>query len=214
MVVTSCNKNEEIVEKTETQKTKIDSVNSDELIFSFITNFSHPNISNTSDRRIDLLFNGVNNYLGGKRNPDIDFHTECLECEPMQKVLGGKELLFAKRLLITPKQIKYYKNILPINDTVNCIKFQTDGRNRTNRKFQFNEGNGIIEYIGISCDDADFNKIRLTFSKGEIVIDSLINASFFEYDLNNNGSKEQYLFGTRTCNQEFVLLRIRKISDL
>ncbi len=48
------------------------------------------------------------------------------------------------------------------------------------------------------------------FPKGEIIIDSLINASFFEYDLDADGLKEQYLFGYRNCSQEMVILRTRK----
>ena len=213
LLVTSCdNKTTTKSEKSVTDKPKIYSLATDSILtFSFVTNFSHQNIFNKSDRQIDLLFNSIDKYLGGLSNHKVHFQTECLSCEPIQEYLGG--LLFAKRLLITKDQIKYFKNDFDIPDSLNRIKFNSDDRKRTNLKFQFTDGKGTIKYIGISCNDADFNKVQLTYSTGEIVIDSLINASFFEYDLDTDGQKEQYLFGSRSCSQEFVLLRIRKPND-
>lgn len=213
LFVASCdNKTTTKSDSSVKDKSKIDSLAKDSLLtFSFVTNFRYQNISNKSDRQIDLLFNSINNYLGGRSNYKVHFQTECLPCEPIQEYLGG--LLFAKRLLISKDQIKYFKNDFDIPDSLNRIKFHADDRERTNQKFQFTDGNASIKYIGISCNDADFNKVRLTYSTGEIVIDSLINASFFEYDLDTDGQKEQYLLGSRSCNQEFVLLRIRKPND-
>lgn len=203
------NKSESLI----TVKPKTDSLAADSvLIFSFVSNFSHQSISNKSDRQIDMLFNSIDKYLGGQPNPKVHFQTECLPCEPIQEYMGG--LLFAKRLLITKDQIKYYKNNFDIPDSLNRIKFNSDYRERTNPKFQFTDGNGSIKYLGVSCNDADFNKVRLSYSTGEIVIDSLINASFFEYDLNLDGQKEQYVLGSRSCSQELVIFRIRKSKDL
>src|SRR5690606_41813849 len=99
--------------------------------------------------------------------------------------MGG--LLFAKRLLITTDQIKYYKNDFDIPDSLNRIKFYSDDRERTNPKIQFTDGKGSIKYIGICCNDADVNKVRLTYPTGEIIIDSSITASFDEYDVNADG---------------------------
>lgn len=214
LLVASCdNKTTSNSESSVTDKHKTDSLATDSILtFPFVTNFSHKTISNKSDRQIDLLFNSVDNYLGGQPNYKVHFQTECLPCEPIQKYMGG--LLFAKRLLITTNQINFYKNDFGIPDSINRIKFNSDDRERTNPKFQFSDGKGSIKYIGISCNDADFNKVRLTYPTGEIVIDSLINASFFEYDLNMDGQKEQYLLGSRSCNQEFVILRIRKTNDI
>ncbi len=213
LLVASCdNKTTTKSDSSVTDKPKIDSLATDSILtFSFVTNFRHQNISNKSDRQIDLLFNSIDKYLGGQSNHKVHFQTECLPCEPIQECLGG--LLFAKRLLITKDQIKYFKNDFDIPDSLNRIKFNSDDRERTNPKFQFTDGKGTIKYIGISCNDADFNKVQLTYSTGEIVIDSLINASFFEYDLDTDGQKEQYLLGSRSCSQEFVLLRIRKPND-
>jgi hypothetical protein len=49
-----------------------------------------------------------------------------------------------------------------------------------------------------------------TLGQTNETIDTNINygISFFEFDLDNNGIKEQYLLGTRNCSQEVVLLRI------
>ncbi len=187
-----------------TQASTIDTA----FTFNYQTNFVDRNIINKSDRKVDLLFNGIKGYLGGQSISNVSFRTECIGCQPIQEFKGG--LLFGKRLLITAENIKYYKNNFDLADTINRINIFSDGRERTNPKFNFQDGKGSIKYIGISCNDADYNKVRLTFPKGEIIIDSLINASFFEYDLDVDGQKEQYLFGYRNCNQEMVILRIRK----
>jgi len=188
-------------------KTKVATIDT-ALIFNYQTNLVDRNILNKSDRKVDLLFNGVEGYLRGHSFSTVGFMTECMGCQSIQEFKGG--LLFGKRLLITADNIKYYKNNFDIPDTINRINIISDDRERTNPKFTFQDGNGSIKYIGISCNDADFNKVRLTFPKGEIIIDSLINASFFEYDLDADGQKEQYLFGFRNCSQEMVILRTRK----
>lgn len=211
LLVTSCD-NKTVSDSSVADKPKRDTSQTDSILtFLFVTNFSHENISNKSDRQIDLLFNGIDNYLGGQSNHKVQFHSECLSCEPMQEFMGG--ILFAKRLLITSNQIRYFKNDFDIPDSLNRIKFNSGNSGKTIPKFQFSDGKGSIKYIGISCNDADFNEVRLTYPTGEIIVDSLINAAFFEYDLNADGQKEQYLLGSRRCSQEFAILRIRKPSD-
>ena len=180
------------------------------LVLKYKIDVSDRNIKNSSDRKVDLLFNGVDNHLGGQRNPKVNFHTECMFCEPVQKFRNG--LLFAKRLLITSDEIKYYKTDFNIPDSSNLIKLVTP-RERNNPRFSFEGGKGRIKYLGISCNDADFNKTKLSFETGDVVVDSIINVSFFEYDLNSDGQKEQYLLGSRSCSQELVILRVRKNSD-
>jgi hypothetical protein len=204
---TTTNSESSVSDQQKTDSLTIDSI----LTFSFVTNFSHQNISNKSDRQIDLLFNNINNYLGGQTNYKVHFQTECLRCEPIQEFMGG--LLFAKRLLITKDQIKYYKTDFDIPDSLNRIEFNSDHRERINPKFKFTDGRGSIKYVGVSCNDADYNKVRLSYSTGEVEIDSLINASFFEYDLDKDSQKEQYLIGTRSCSQEFIILRINKPNN-
>jgi hypothetical protein len=190
------------------QKTKSDSILTDSvLILSFESNFKNSNISNNSDRQVDVLFNGVNKYLGGHKNSKINFTTECMRGEPIQEYQGG--LLFSKRLLITSDDIKFYKKDINIPDSINRIK-QYSGSDRKNSLFKFTNGKVSIKYIGVSCNDADFNKVKLSFPTGEIIIDSLINATFFEHDLNKDGHNEQYLLGSRSCSQELVILRVGK----
>lgn len=176
--------------------------------FQYQTGFTDKNIINKSDRKVDMLFNGIKNYFGGHESSIVRFRSECMGCLTVQEFNGG--LLFGKRLLITTDNIKYYKTNFDIPDSINRIKLFSDKRERTNPKFNFQDGNGNITYTGISCNDADFNKVRLTFPSGVIIVDSLINAAFFEYDLNADGQKEQYLLGLRNCSQELAILRIKK----
>jgi hypothetical protein len=210
LLISSCNnRTKTINDSSSSERLNTDSLLADSILtFSFDTNFRSLNISNKSNRQIDLLFNGIDNYFGGHRNPKINFRTECLPCEPLYEYMGG--LFFTKRLLIKPNQIKFYKTDINIPDSVNRIKLRTYNRERTNPKFSFSEGEASIKYIGVSCNDADFNNVYLSYPSGEIAIDSLINASFFEYDLDKDGQIEQYLLGSRNCSQEFALIRIRK----
>jgi hypothetical protein len=193
-----------LLDEPKTGSLSVDSI----LTFSFVTNFQNQNISNKSDRQVDLLFNGVNNYFGGHLHSEVDFRTECLPCAPVQEYLGG--ILFAKRLFITTDRIKYYKNDFGIPDSVKRIKLKTNNRERISSMFQFSDGKATIQYIGISCNDADFRSVLLSYPTGQIKIDSMINASFFEYDLNFDGQMEQFILGARSCSREFVLLRISK----
>lgn len=192
-----------------TDKPKLTEASVDSVFtFRYQIDFTDKNINNKSDRKVDLLYNGIDNYFGGHESSIVRFRTEFMANLPMQEFNGG--LLFGKRLLITADSIRFYKTNFDIPDSVNRINLFSDGRERTNPKFNFHGGTGSIKYTGISCNDADFNKVRLKFSSGDIIVDSLINASFFEYDLDADGQKEQYLLGVRNCSQELALLRIRK----
>jgi hypothetical protein len=71
--------------------------------FQYQTDFTDKNIINRSDRKVDLLFNGIQNYFGGQQISIVRFRTECMDCLPIQEYRGG--LLFGKRLLITPDKI-------------------------------------------------------------------------------------------------------------
>lgn len=208
--ISSCNKKPKKEEeqgspiRIKAEEVQIDS----SLIFSYKVDFHHKNIRNKSDRKIDLLFNGIENYLGGVRNPSIHFRTEWMSGQPVQSYGGG--LLFAKQLLITPDHIEYFNTKIVIPDSTNRLQLIFDDGERATTQFNFQGGKGSITYIGVSCNDADYNEVRLTFDKGQIIVDSLINATFFEYDLDSNGEKEQYLLGYRNCNQEIIILRSRK----
>ncbi|MCX6351993.1 MAG: hypothetical protein NTX03_09030 [Bacteroidetes bacterium] len=185
---------------------KIDSTLADSFAtYTYVNNIHDHNIINKSDRQIDLLYNSVNGYIDGKKNYRVFFHSECLICEPVQKFKDG--LLFAKRIIITPNKIRYYKDDFKIDDSINQVK-SSKIRERETVKLKFDGGNGSVSYQGMSCNDADYNKVQLHYKTGSIEIDSFINASFFDYDLDSNGEKEQYLIGARSCDQELIILRI------
>jgi len=206
----SCNNNTSkenepvLTNKPKPNQVPVDSV----FTFHYQTDFSDKNIVNKSGNKVDLLFNGIDNYFGGQKSSIVGFGSECMGCLPVQEFNGG--LLFGKRLLITSDSIKYYKNNFDIPDSTDQLKLFSDNGEKVNPKFNFQDGQGSINYIGISCNDANFYKVRLTFPSGAIMVDSLINASFFEYDLDANGRNEQYLMGLRNCSQELAILRIRK----
>jgi hypothetical protein len=181
---------------------------SEDSVFSLSVtkNISDTSIINTTGKTIDILFNGVDNYLGGQRNPKMNFATECMVCEPVQVYEHG--FLFGKRLSVTKDSIVIYTNDRNLPDTAGIVKMKSYYGERKTRQYQFSQGNLTFKYQGQSCIDADFASVNLSYVKGSIKVSKFINASFFEYDLNNNGIKEQYLLGTRNCSQEVVLLRI------
>ncbi|MGG9970715.1 hypothetical protein ACQ33O_02880 [Ferruginibacter sp. SUN002] len=178
------------------------------LTFKYKLDIKDTNIVNTTNRKIDVLFNGIDDFLKGPKDSGVNFDTECMMCEPIQEFRNG--LLFAKRLLITPREIKFYKSDFNISDTAGRIDTKSYYGEKRKVQFNFGEGEGLIKYIGQSCYDADFNNVKFFFDNGEINIQNIINATFFEYDLDKNGEKEQYVFGIRNCTQEIVLLRITK----
>lgn len=177
-------------------------------IIYYLNNIYHPIVFSKSDRQIDLLYNNINNYIGKPKNEKVYFQTECLSCEPLQKFEDG--LLFAKQLLITSDKIKYFKKSKDIPDSLNRVKLKSINREKIVSKFKFSNGKGSIRYLDNSCIDADFNRVTLSYPSGFVSVDSLINASFFEYDLNGDGEIEQYLIGSRSCNQDLIILRIQK----
>jgi hypothetical protein len=195
--------------KQEMISNKKDSITvSADWILDYKLDISDINIKNNSDRQVDILFNGVDNFLGGHKNRNVIFSTECMICEPIQKYQNG--LLFAKRLLFKSNEAKYYPNGFDLPDSIDVVKCISYYGERKKTNFKFEGGIGTMSYLGISCDDANFDKVQLNYKAGTLVVDSIINAIFFEYDLDNDGAKEQYLYGTRNCTRELVFLRIKK----
>ena len=175
-----------------------------------IRKINDASISNNTEKTIDILFNGADNYLGGHRNAKMNFATECMVCEPIQVYKQG--FLFGKRLYITKDSVIIYQSDRDISDTAGLIKMKGYYGESKPKKYQFSSGSLTMKYQGQSCNDADFALVKLSYDKGAISFDKLINASFFEYDINKNGINEQYLLGTRNCSQELVLLRINDDS--
>ncbi len=178
------------------------------IILTFKQNIKDSLISNTTNRRIDILFNGIDNFLGGQRNPKLNFETECTVCNTFQSY--DKGLIFGKRLFIDKSIAKIYSKDVKLSDTTDIVKKIGFYGDRKSKKSKFSGGNVTMQFQGTSCNDADFVKVSLTYDKGKIEINKLINATFFEYDLDKDGEMEQYLFGVRNCSQEIVVLRIVK----
>ena len=207
----SCNNStHEAASTSGTDSTKLISHDS-AFSLSISKNIFDSSILNTTDRTVDILFNGVENYSGGRQNPKMNFATECMVCEQVQAY--GHGFLFGKRLFITTDSITIYKNDRNVPDTTDIVKMTGYYGERKIKQYQFSQGNLTMKYQGQSCNDADFVSVNLSYPKGSIKINKLINASFFEFDLDNNGVKEQYLLGTRNCSQEVVLLRINDTNN-
>ncbi len=177
------------------------------LYFIYENDIRLPSVKNRSDMQIDLLYNGVEGFLGGQWNNKVNFKTECLSCEGVVEFNGG--LVFAKRLLITADTIKFYKEDLSIVKDSKYLKIKGYEGKRKNLHFNLSNARASLHYGGVSCNDANFYGVQLHFKNGDIAIDSLINAGIFEYDLDSDGQEEQYLIGVRNCSQELVILRIR-----
>lgn len=171
-----------------------------------ILNIDDSNIINTSDRQIDIILNGTNNYLGGKNQGPL-FSTECMVCLPFQSY--NKGILFGKKLFIKGDTTKLFSGELVITDTENIIPSHTYYGDRKPKTLTFSEGKVQMTYQGMSCIDADKVNVVLTFPEGNIKIKNLLNASFFEFDSDNDGIKEQFLAGIRNCSQEITVLRIK-----
>lgn len=178
------------------------------LTLGYKLDISNINIKNSSDRQIDILFNGVDGFLGGHKNMNVNFRTECMMCEPVQKFQGG--LLFAKRLLLKSDQARFYPQDFNIPDSIDLVKCIGYYGERKKMNFRFEDGAGTMRYLIQSCNDADYDNVQLKYKSGSVTVDSIINATFFEFDLDTDGIKEQYLYGTRNCSQELVILRICK----
>jgi hypothetical protein len=178
-------------------------------IYKYNLNIKDSLITNNSKKEIDVLINGVGKFLGGK-NLNLGIHSECIGCEPVEEFNGN--LVFAKQLFISKDEITFYPNEINNSTKKIRIKTQTCDSEKTN-KFNFIGGNAKIKFAKVSCNDSNLNDVMLDYGKENITIKSMINATFFEYDIDKNGRNEQYLIGTRNCSQEIVILRIRDKNE-
>lgn len=205
----SCNSDPTKENNIPTDRLNSNTVTQDSILtLSFKQIIKDSAIVNTTDRTIEVLFNGVDGFLDGERNRKLNFKTECMVCESFQPYDNG--LIFGKRLYIEKDFVKIYPKDVNISDTAKIIKTFNFYGDTKKKVFDFGNGKVTMKYQGQSCNDAVYVKINLKYDKGSIEISNLINASFFEYDLDNDGEMEQYLFGTRNCSQELVILRITK----
>ena len=190
----SCNENK----KTNNLNTiKIDSLET--ISYKFIKTDS--NITNTTSKKIKVIFNSVGKFLGAKKAFKYRFNTECMDCEPIN--VFNQNILFYKQLLVKSTNAIYYKKPIKFDSLqiIHSIKI-------TDKPFKFSEGKGIIKFIKQSCFDADLFTLKLEYNNEYIEVRNLLNAGFFEFDLDKNGTMEQYLYGSRNCSQELVILQI------
>ena len=173
--------------------------------FEYKLNIIDSLIVNNSTKEIDLLINGVENFLGGE-NLNLKIHSENIILEPIQEFNNG--LVYAKQLFISKNEITFYPNEMNIPKENLRIRTETYGGENLH-KFNFIGGNGKIKFMKNSCNDSDFNQVILNYGNKNLVIKNILNASFFEYDIDKDGNTEQYLLGTRSCSKEIVILRIR-----
>lgn len=174
-------------------------------IFKYKLNISDSVIFNNSNKEVDVLINGVEKYLGGK-NLNLITQSENIGGEPFEEY--NKGLLFAKQLFISKEQITFYPKEMKTSEETTRLKTQTCNAEKINT-FDFIGGNAEIRFVKVSCNDTDLNDVILKYGKENITIKNMINATFFEYDMDKNGTNEQYLMGSRNCSQEMVILRIR-----
>jgi len=220
LAIISCNhnNNKEIVKK---EQIKLDTLKVDSVMyFKYNIDIHDTCITNTTDnRRIDLLLNKVDGFLGGKFDVRFKFG-EYMWGGDLFELENG--LLFCNRLLITKDGIKYFKNhefnikntnhkLIKLHGAMCKDLHKKDIRNPD--RFNFEDGIASIYYIKPMCMDANFDKVILNYNNGKIVISNIPDASFFEYDLDNDGIKEQYIIGGATCGPELVILRITKYNN-
>lgn len=172
---------------------------------------SGPSIHNSTSRRVDLLMNSVQGYLGGHFCRNIRLPTECMECEPFQPTGGG--FVYARYFEFGPDSARYSAGGARIDSGSKPFpRFQVT---KKLQKKSFPRKVVTFRYAGPSCDDADLVNVEIRYPDGTIRLDSVLNPSFFEHDLDADSEPEQFVFGSRDCSQEMVLFRItRREADL
>lgn len=199
IILISCKQIEEKKEKS--SKAIIDSVK----IFKYKLNVTDSSIINNSNKEVDILINGSRNYLQGKYL-DLKFNCDYIISQPIEEYNG--HLIFANQLLITQNQIIFYQESIDKSKSSNKIESKSC-YNQKLSSFKYSNGEGIIEFEKVSCNDTDLNNVILNYGNGSVKIKNMINARFFEYDIDKDGINEEYLLGVRNCSQEIVILRIR-----
>ena len=204
----ACKKESEKISSISVLPKKIIKSNKDSIV-NFILNVKDKSIFNNTDKEIYVLINGEREYLEINNKTSFHYSTECLKCQSIE--IFGNKLLFAKQLLISENNIKYFKTPIVISEKLKQIETERLFEQKI-IKFKFKAGIGKIKFEKVACNDSDLNEITLNYGKQKIIIRNFIEANFFEYDLDENGTNEQYIFGARNCSQEVVILRIRETS--
>ena len=163
-------------------------------------------IINESGHMVVVEYNSTNNFLLKTDTTGVHFSTECMVCE---QIMPYKDhLVFANQMEMFPDKASFNQQELNFSDTAKAVKtIGSYGRSGIVR-FPFSEGNGTIKHLKQSCNDADLKEVTLHYTTGDLKIKNVLNASFFEYDLDKDGKLEQFIMGTRNCSQELAIIRI------
>jgi hypothetical protein len=172
---------------------------------------SDSNLTNTSGRQLFVLYNSIVGFLprtdSSSGTPASRFATECMICEPLH--VYNDHLVFAGQLEIFSDRTSRTFNDLPIPpNSPRPKRFGSNDREDKPNSFKFSEGTGRIEYIRRSCNDAALTTLTLTYKTGQFKLKNILNANFFEFDMNKDGRPEQYILATRNCSQELAILKI------
>jgi hypothetical protein len=162
------------------------------------------NIINSSGKKITVLYNSMDGYPGPKDSM-IYFMTECMQCEPVQTF--NDHLVFAGQLEIFTDKTIYHDKKLALPASSAFVHQQASYERRT-KKFQFQAGKGALRFTTPFCMNADTYKLVLHYQSGDITINNIYDARFFEYDLDKNGVAEQYVLSSRNCSQELTVFKI------
>jgi len=163
-------------------------------------------IRNTSGKKIFLLYNSMEDRFI-KSDSLYLFSTECMMCEPLD--VYNDHFVYAHQLEIFDSSVRYSVRDLALSGKTVHLARTNIYDDRKPLKFRFSGGTAEMKYIKMSCNDADFYDVTLNYPSGSIKLNNVLNAEFFEYDLDKDGMKEQYILSTRNCTQEIALLKIR-----
>ena len=164
------------------------------------------NIINTSGHRVVVQYNSTDNFLLKTDTTGVHFLTECMICEPIMPYKG--HLVFANQMEMFSDKASFNQQELIFPDTVKPVKTICSYGRSGIVKFPFSGGNGTIKHLRQSCNDADLKEVTLHYTIGDLKIKNILNAAFFEYDLDKDGKLEQFIMGTRNCSQELAIIRI------
>lgn len=164
------------------------------------------NIVNKSGRRIVALYNSVDDFLEKTDTAGLHFPTECMICEAV--IPYENNLLFANQLELSAAKAIYNKLEHPSMDSVKAIRRVGSYDNRNTVRFHFSVGTGQIRHLGQSCNDAYLKEVVLKYEQGDLKIRNVLNAEFFEYDMDRDGQLEQYILAMRNCSQELAVLQV------
>jgi hypothetical protein len=153
------------------------------------------NIVNTSAHKVFILYNSAKNFLPTTDTIGRHFFTECMDCEPVQTYQD--HLLFASQMEIYPEKSAFHKEKLPVSNSMSSIKRVNSYGNEKIVNFSFSDGAVKIKHIKQSCNDAELKQVILYYKDGEVKISNVLNASFFQFDLNKDGKQEQYILANR-----------------